>query len=126
VKHRLATVPPLSVRPAQAQAAVYNRVRIALARLGSPLRWRHPTLRGLDIYLDAEAWICGDRTLHDLPVLAWTEFQASGRLALHEPVACRLSTYHEHANIIIAPVLEEIGRSLAERLVPGPPADASP
>jgi len=114
-------MPPLSVRDSQVDAAIYNRVRVALGRLGTPLRWSHPSLRGLDIYLDTDAWICGDRTMHDLPVLAWTDFRTAGRSALHEPVACRLSTYHEHAGMIMAAVLDEIGSSLAERLAPGVP-----
>jgi len=116
MKHRLADVPALIARPYNMEAQRFNRVRVALARLGGTLRWQIPTLRGLDVYLDADAWICGDRTLNDFPVVAWTDFGTRDRTGLHASVPCTVSYYHAHAGMIINTVLENIDAVLEERL----------
>lgn len=117
MKTRLDDVPALKVITAVVEAARYNRVRLALLRLGSPLRLALPDLRGLDMIMDERLWICVDRTLDDLPVLAWTEFETHGRRGLHEPVRCRLRFFHAHADDILEMVLDDVSLLLAERLV---------
>jgi len=102
----------------------YNRVRLALSRLGAPLRWQIATLRGLDIYLDADVWICGDRTLNDFPVIAWTAFDTRSRQGLHSSIECTMSFYHAHAGMIVDTVLENVDSVLEDRLGPG--SGASP
>jgi hypothetical protein len=94
----------------------YNRVRLALSRLENPLRIELINLRGLDIIIDDEAWVCVDRTLNDLPIFAWTDFENAARKSLYEPVQCRLRFYHNHADLICGTVLDLIHRNLDNRL----------
>jgi len=117
VETRLHSVPALKVMDSVVAAKHYNRVRLALARLDNPLRFPLPHLRGLDMLLSDEAWVCVDRTLDDLPVLAWTDFQVHGRLALHAPVPCRLRFFHAYAGLIVGTLLQDVAVILAERLV---------
>lgn len=113
---KLDDVPVIKVKPAVIEAEKYNRVRLGLLRLERPLRLALPGLRGMDVVISDKAWICVDRTLYDLPVLAWTEFEAGARAGLHEPVQCKLYHYHVHANVIAATVLNTVDRLLQERL----------
>lgn len=71
-------------------------------------------LRDLDIILESHLWYCVDCSMNELPVLAWDLFQP--RLGLHEPVECRLSIYHAHAEKIIAPLLRHVNTSLQQQL----------
>ena len=116
MESRLREVPALKVMDSVVAAKHYNRVRLALARLEDPLRFPLPHLRGLDMLLSREEWICVDRTLNDLPVLAWTDFQVQGRTALHAPVSCRLRFYHAYAGLIVGTLLQDVSVILAERL----------
>ena len=113
---RIDEVPALRVTRSSVDAADYNRIRLALLRLGEPLRLSLRGLRDLDVLLGREAWICVDRTLNDLPVIAWTRFAIAGRSDLQAPVLCELRCYHAQAGMILAPVREEIAVQLAERL----------
>ena len=119
---RLEDVPVIKIAPVSIAAGNYNRIRLALLRLDDPLRLPLPGLRGMDLIVDEEAWICVDRTLYDLPVLAWTNFETSGRSALHLPVNCQLNYYHIHANVIAETVLTTTDRVLQERLRPYQPS----
>jgi hypothetical protein len=116
VESRLREVPALKVMDSVVAAKHYNRVRLALVRLENPLRFPLPHLRGLDMLLTDEEWVCVDRTLNDLPVLAWTDFQVAGRNALHAPVSCRLRFYHAYAGLIVGTLLQDVTVILAERL----------
>jgi hypothetical protein len=53
-----------------------------------------------------------------MPVMAWLEFQTEHRSALHIPIACRLYSYHCHADVIQPQVLEAIADELSLRLEP--------
>ena len=75
MKSRLSDVPILKSTPTCIEAMYYNRVRIALTRIDNPLRIELINLRGLDIVIDDEVWVCVDRTLNDLPIFAWTDFE---------------------------------------------------
>lgn len=114
-------MPVLRAMPAQLQAAHYNRARLALLRVGSPLRFELPHLRGMDLILGESEWVCVDRTLNDLPVLAWTDFETRGRAALHTPVRCRLRFYHAHASLIIRTILEDLDAQLEPLLAAAGP-----
>jgi len=94
----------------------YNNIRLALSRLGNPLRVKLPGLRGMDILIDDNAWVCVDRTLYDLPVLAWTEFDRSERQGLHDPLPCMLHFYHMHADMISSTVLKTAYKQLLKML----------
>ncbi len=93
----------------------FNLVQIALKRLGSQIRLELPKLRTLDFLLDEETWIIVDRSLNDIPVMAWLDFQTKNR-SLHEPLPCTLNLYHAHANIIHHRVIEAMTLLLGERL----------
>ena len=116
MKSRLSDVPTLKATPTYIESMYYNRVRIALARIGNPLRIELINLRGLDIVIDDEVWVCVDRTLNDLPIFAWTDFEHGARKNLFEPIACRLRFYHNHADLICGTVLDLINRNLDSRL----------
>lgn len=121
---RLEDVPVIKVKPSTIEAEIYNRIRLGLIRLENPLRLTLPGLRGMDVLLDDKAWVCVDRTLYDLPVLAWTDFQTQSRAGLHAPIECRVNYYHIHANVIAETVLATTDRLLKERLKPYQRAEA--
>lgn len=106
----------LKAVPSFMAATHYNRAQLALSRLENPLRIELPNMRGLDIIIDHEAWVCVDRTIGDFPTMAWTGFEASKREGLHRPVPCQLRLFHNHADLICGSVLELTYRKLGERL----------
>jgi hypothetical protein len=116
MKSRLNDIPIIKSVPSYVGASHYNRVRLSQLRLERTLRLELFSLRGLDISIDDEAWVCIDRTLGDLPVLAWTNFDTSNRSGLHQPVPCQLRFYHNHADLICGTVLDDLGRILERRL----------
>lgn len=105
MKSRIEDIPKLKTEPSAVDAHRYNQIKLGLLRVENPLRLELPGLRGMDIILDNTTWVCVDRTLYDLPVLAWTDFAAAGRSALHEPIRCLLHYYHIHAELIKDTVL---------------------
>jgi len=116
---RLDEVPALKVLETTVPAHRFNRVRLALRRLGDPLRLALPKLRHLQVVLTGAVWVCVDSSLDDLPVVAWTDF--APRHALHTPVFCRLRIYHIHADLILDRIGDSIDRLIAIRLNPGSP-----
>lgn len=116
MKSRIEDVPKLKTEPSHIDSPLYNRARLALLRLEDPLRLRLPGLRGMDMLLDSQAWVCVDRTLYDLPVLAWTDFEHAQRSGLHKPVRCLLHYYHIHADLIGDTILETVNRELGKSL----------
>lgn len=122
---RFTDIPVLKEITSQVPAGYYNPIRLALLRLQPSLRLDVPLLRGLDMLLEPHNWICVDRTLDDLPVLAWSGFETATRTALHTPVRCRLRLYNPHATMLIKPVLEEVATALSARLSPTPPGKAT-
>ena len=116
MRSRLSDAPILKTTPTYIEAMYYNRVRLALSRIDNPIRIELINLRGLDIVIDDEVWACVDRTLNDLPIFAWTDFEYGARNNLFEPVACQLRFYHNHADLICGTVLDLINRNLDSRL----------
>jgi len=113
---RIADLPPLRVMPKTIEAPCYNRVRLALLRLGKPLRLSLRNPRGLEAILDDRNWVCVDATAGDLPVLAWSGFAVQGRDNLHKPVDCQVKLFHWKAGLIMGAALEGIESALCERL----------
>lgn len=113
---RLRDLPVYERLPDSIEALRFNRVRLALRRLANPLRFELDGLHGLDLSLEDEAWVCADRTLNDMPVLAWVKFATAARGGLHLPVACELRYYHAHAHVIRAKVLALMDETLDARL----------
>ncbi len=97
-------------------ARLYNLWRLARARLGLPLRFELPGLKGLELVLDEQGWVCRDPQLNDFPVVAWSEFEAAGRSALDAPVACELRYYHMGGSKVRLKVLELMAEILEARL----------
>lgn len=118
MRTRIDEVPVLRTRTAEVPAACYNRIRLAVLRLGDPLRVELPKLRHLDLLIGRDLWVCVDRMLYDLPVVAWTDFAQRGRTALDQPVACTLKLFHAHAEAIMPLVFAEADRVLRQRLAP--------
>ena len=116
MKSRLNDIPILKSVPTYIEPRYYNSIRIGIERLGPPLRIELRNLRGLDMVADREAWVCVDRTMNDLPILAWTEFEVSKRSSLLEAVGCHLNFYHSHADLICGSVLNLAYRATSNKL----------
>ena len=115
MKNYLNDIPVYQRITTTVSAEHFNLVKIALKRLGSPIRLELPKLRTLDFLLDEETWIIVDRHLNDIPVMAWLDFETKDR-SLHEPLNCTLNLYHAHANIIQPRVIEAMTLLLGEKL----------
>lgn len=112
---------PLRTLPKHVEGSCYNHARLALHRLGSPLRIALSIHRGLEVILENDFWICVDSMRGDLPVMEWQAFETQKRDALHEPVACILHLYHLHAGLIMGSVPDELERILKARLAKAAP-----
>ena len=98
------------------EAEDYNRVRLALSRLGSRIELELPSMRCLEMLITDKFWLCTDSCMGDQPILAWTAFESSGRSALDAPVTCELRLYHFHAGMVMGVVLENMEKELKQRL----------
>lgn len=116
MKPGLPDLPILKALPLRMEAVHYNNVFLALRRLGDPLRLMLPGMRGFEVCLDRESWVCFDRTSDNHPLLAWTGFRANARNGLYEPVPCRLLLYHPYASLLMRNLPDEISRLLIRRL----------
>lgn len=111
---------PLRVMPKQVSAGCYNHVRLALLRLGKPLRVALAQHRGLEMELHDDIWWCLDSLANDQPIMAWHAFAVHGRDDLTEPVACELALYHYWAGLVMGTVLSDLEQVLEARLTPRP------
>jgi hypothetical protein len=109
----IASIPPLHVMRKRIDASCYNQVRLALRRLGNPLRVELPEHRGLEIILENDNWLCVDSARNDQPIMAWLAFDTrKHNNALHEQVPCELHLYHMHAGLIMGSALDALEQSL--------------
>lgn len=113
---RLDDIPILELIDSEIKSVHYNHVQVALKRLGDSIRYRIPKLKHLDLILEKNAWIIVDRVLNDIPIAAWTNFQSTQRVGLHEPVNCTLRLYHANARMILSRTLEAMELLLGEEL----------
>ncbi|MFP4615692.1 MAG: hypothetical protein ACLFRB_07425 [Thiohalorhabdus sp.] len=110
---------PLRVRPKRIDAECYNRIRVRLMRTRRlPVRVAVPGHPGLEMILTDDAWLGVDAHRNDLPIIAWSRFEAKARTGLREPVPCRLSLYHTHAGLIMGSVLEALAGGEWENVEP--------
>lgn len=109
----------LRIFPKKIEAACYNRGRLALLRLGSPLRVTLSLHRGLVVILNSAIWLCVDSFADDQPVMAWREFQIHARDNLYQPVACELWLYHNCAGLIMGSALDDLHQALDKLLIDG-------
>ena len=114
--NRLQDIPVYEFREGSVDARYFNRVQVALHRLGESIRFAIPKLKHLDLILEPQAWIIVDRVLNDIPVAAWTEFNTEHRDNLHQPVACRIQLYHANAGLILERTLASMETLLGEQL----------
>lgn len=116
---RLDKIPTLQTRTDNLDARFFNSVRLGLIRYGAPLRLELAGLRGMDIILERERWACVDRTLFDLPVIAWDRFEsirdADRPQSLLQSIRCRVRHYHCNANHISAIVLAATVSAIGDR-----------
>lgn len=105
---------PLRTMPKTVPAGHYNDVRLALRRLGNPLRIEMPRLH-VEILLCDKVWWCLRHYEDEIPLLAWTAFEAR-RGGLHDPVSCRLHLYHCHAGLLMGTALDALQERVRERL----------
>jgi hypothetical protein len=119
MKSRVWDVPALYVARVRVPADHFNRVRLALLRVGNPLRLELKHLRTLDLLLGDAYWACVDRGMSDLPVIAWTHFQTASRRGLHEPVECQVRHYHVDAGVILQTLFTDMAEVLDQRLAAG-------
>lgn len=110
---------PLRIFPKKIEAACYNRGRLALLRLGSPLRVPLPLHCGLVVILNSDIWLCVDSFADDQPVMAWREFQIHARDNLYQPVACELWLYHNCAGLIMGSAVDDLHQALNQLLIHG-------
>ena len=113
-------VPVFERRPVRLDANRFNRVCLALKDApGACLRFALPTLRHLDLILQASAWIVVDRDLDDIPLLAWTAFEVDAERRLHRPVVCQLRLFHAQAGLLLGQVLADLADLLDAQRVDG-------
>lgn len=118
-------VPQFDSRHGKVDAAYYNHVQTALKRLGRQLRLSVPKLKHLDLIIQKDAWIVVDRVLNDVPVAAWTDFEAEGRDNLHEPIPCQIRFFHFAARMVLNQTLKAMDEMLLEQLANLSPDDES-
>lgn len=116
MKSKLEGIPRYSSRSTDVPAALFNEIRLSILRLDESIRFPIPGLRSLEVILDKETWIVVDASLNDVPVLAWVDFETEHRSNLHEPIKCKLYTYHAHTDVIMDTVMRELHRELDRRL----------
>jgi hypothetical protein len=101
-------------------ASCYNRARLALLRLGNPLRVDLDAVGQAAMILDDRGWLCVDSGETDQPLFLLTNFAVTGRSALHAPVQCEVRLYHAHAGLLLRNVLVALESTLNERLAAHP------
>ena len=118
-------MPRFETRTGQVKALHYNHVQTGLHRLHVKLRYRIPKLKHLDLILQKDAWIVVDHVLHDMPVIAWTNFGAEHRETLHEDINCEILLFHYAAEMILERTLDAMELLLGEELADELPEDIS-
>jgi len=112
---RLKEVPRYFVSGTTVSAEHYNTSRLALRRISGSVRVPLEGLSRIDMIIDEDSWVCVDRTMGDLPIVAWTHFDNTER-GLHEPINCQLHYYHFCAGKIARSALIAAKDALESRL----------
>jgi len=113
---RIHDMPVYATRRDEIDATLYNLWRRARLHLHIPIRIELPELKQMSLILEEDSWVMVDSQQHDLPVLAWVDFQDKGRSSLHTPVNCTLNYYHFMANQLRNRVVELMTQRLEEYL----------
>ena len=107
---------PMRIMPKVIEATTFNQARLALLRIGNPLRVSLNGHRCLDVILSQELWLCVDACNDDQPIMAWREIETLHRDALHQPINCKLHLYHTHASLIMGSALDCLAQELSDLL----------
>ncbi len=113
---RIHDMPVYETRTVELDASLYNLWRRARMHITMPLRIELPELKQMALIIENDCWVVVDQCQYDLPVLAWLEFQDSGRTSLHTPVACTMNYYHHLASHLREKVLTQMNETLETRL----------
>jgi len=113
---RINDMPVYGAQTEQMEASLYNLWRRARLHLDMPLRIDLPGLKQMVLIVEDDCWVVVDQSQYDLPVLAWVDFQDTGRTTLHKPVTCTLNFYHYLASHLREKVLARMGEALKARL----------
>ena len=101
---------PIRVQPRELAKEDYNAIRLGILRLGNPLTLDIDDIRGLQCFLNDEAWIFIDSYINDMPLLAWTNFVP--RESINAPISCELRLYHMHAGLLISRSLDALQNAI--------------
>ncbi|MCK9531525.1 MAG: hypothetical protein M0R77_13335 [Gammaproteobacteria bacterium] len=112
---RLPDAPILSNHSASVDAFEYNLIHLALVRFGAPQLVRLGA-RDLDILLEHDLWLCSDRRLDNMPLMAWTRFARGERRGPYAPVRCQIICYHAYARVVGRQALTDVARRLDDAL----------
>ena len=107
-------MPPIRSIPYTLEAALYNRARLALLRIGNPLELELE-VQGIDIVLENACWVGYYSHQTSLPLIAWDGFE-TGRNALDAPVSCVMHLYHHHSWLQSTRVLQALDNALQKLL----------
>lgn len=127
--NRLSDVPAMATARMNMPAHRYARANRAVRHARGPLRTALRGLRGLDLIVEEALWLCVDRTLDDLPVIAWLDFQPEPGRGLHDPIPCRVQLYHFHAQAIVDTVfghMDEFLEATLADVLPGGHGEVRP
>ncbi len=113
---RLRDCPALSEYALRIPAAVWNVWRRYWLHEHRPTCFGLEELPPMSLLLDEREWVLVDSSLYDMPIISWTDFQDSGRTALHEPVPCTVRAYHQGAAKIRDKALLLLAAELSARL----------
>ena len=113
---RIHDMPVYAARTDQIDASLYNLWRRARLHLTLPLRIALPQLKQMALILEEDCWVLVDQCQFDLPIIAWLDFQDSGRSSLHTAVNCNMNYYHYLAERIHDKVLMLLVKELEQRL----------
>jgi len=113
---RLTDIPVYSSAQVNIEAEIFNTIRIATQRLALPIRLTLPRFQYIDVIIDHDSWACVDRSLNDLPVIAWADFEITNRSALHLPISCKISNYHFQSSQVVEGALSFTKIALERKL----------
>jgi hypothetical protein len=110
----LRDIPPMRSIPYTLEATLYNRVRLALMRIGNPLELELERL-GIDMVLEKTCWVGYHCQQISLPLIAWDGFDHN-RSALDAPVGCTMHLYHRHSWLQMPKIISAMDEELLLRL----------
>ncbi len=113
---RINDMPVYAAQAEQIEASLYNLWRRARLHLDMPLRIELPGLKQMVLIIEDDCWVVVDQCQYDLPVMAWVDFQDTGRTGLHMPVTCTMNYYHYLAGHLREKVLARMGEALEASL----------